>query len=262
MVTILSDVTKTVQALIIANVIAFFVQSTQPALAELLVFYPPLAIVRPWTFVTYMFLHGGLMHIGFNMLGLYFFGSAVETRMGANRFLVLYFLSGITGALLSMIFSVNAAVIGASAGVFGVMLAFARFWPDTPIMLWMIVPVPARIMVIIMTLLSIWSGFGGVGGGTAHFAHLGGFAGAWLYLKWWERGRTDFRKRAVSGPPELVKKVDDWRSIDASRVHEVNRGEVIRLMEKALTSGVVSLTPEECVFLSNFVPKDVVPFPT
>ncbi len=250
---------RVVQTLIIANVIAFFVQNTVPGFANALAFYPPFALMRPWTFVTYMFLHGGMMHILFNMLGLYFFGSAVETRMGERRFLVLYFLSGIAGALLSMIFSSRSAVIGASGGVFGIMLAFARFWPDNIIMVWGIIPVPARIMVIIMTLMSVWSGFGGSGGNTAHFAHLGGFVGAWLYLKWWERGRTDFKKRAVAGPPEVNKRVESWQSIDAAKVHEVNRGEVTRLLDKAGTNGIGALTPEERLFLSNFVPRDVVP---
>jgi membrane associated rhomboid family serine protease len=256
-------VTRTVQALIIANVIAYFLQSTQPALFSAFVFYPPLAFVRPWTFVTYMFLHGSMMHILFNMLGLYFFGSAVEGRMGQSRFLSLYFVSGITGALLSMVFSSNSPIIGASGGVFGVMLAFARYWPETVILVWGIIPVPARVMVIINTVMSIWFGFGGTGGNTAHFAHLGGFAGAWLYLKWWERGRTDFKKRAVAGPVEVVnKKIEGWRSIDATRIHEVNRGEVLRLIEKASKNGIGALTPEERLFLSNFVPTDTVPPPT
>ena len=254
--------TRVVQTLLFANIIAFFIQVTQPMFANALVFIPYLAWVRPWTFVTYMFLHGGMMHLAFNMLGLWFFGSGVETRMGSRRFLLLYFLSGITGALLSLVFSRSSAVIGASAGVFGVMLAFARFWPDTVIMIWGVIPVPARILVLITTVMSIWSGFGGGGGNTAHFAHLGGFAGAWLYLKWWERGRLDFRKRAVSGPPDVNTKVEGWRSIDTSHVHEVNRGEITRLLDKAGKDGISALTPEERLFLSNFVPKDVVLPPT
>ena len=255
--------TKVVQSLLIANIVAYFVQRTQPALTDALVFVPFLALARPWTFVTYMFLHGGMMHLVFNMLGLWFFGSGVETRMGSQRFMLLYFLSGISGALLSMVFSMGTAVIGASAGVFGVMLAFARFWPDTLIMVWGIIPVPARMLVIITTVMSVWSGFGGGGGNVAHFAHLGGFAGAWLYLKWWERGRGDFKKRAVSGPANVVKRVDGWRAIDLARVHQVNRDEVSRLMDKAAKEGAGSLTPEERLFLSNFVPTtDVVPPPT
>jgi membrane associated rhomboid family serine protease len=258
-------VTKVVQTLLIANVIAFFVQNTRPDIANAFVFVPYFMLTRPWTIVTYMFLHGGMMHLFFNMMGLWFFGSGVETRLGSTRFTVMYFLSGITGALLSTMFS-GSALIGASAGVFGVMFAFARFWPDTPIMVYMIIPVKARTLVIITTVLAFWSGFGGVSDGVAHFAHLGGFVGAWLYLKWWERGRTDFRKRAVAGPEEVVKRIvekpDAWRGIDLAKVHQVNRDEVGRLVDKAAKHGISALTPEERLFLSNFVPTDVVPPPT
>lgn len=251
--------TRVVRTLLFANVIAYLLQNVQPALTNAFAFVPYFAWTRPWTFVTYMFLHGSLMHIGFNMLGLWFFGSGVETRLGSSRFLWLYFLSGISGALLSMVLSPTAAVIGASAGVYGVMLAFARFWPDTVIMIWGIIPVPAWLLVIITTLMSVWSGFGGIGGGTAHFAHLGGFAGAWLYLKWLERARGRFRKKAVGGAPDVLKRVESYSAIDLARVHEVNRDEVGRLLDKASKEGVGALTPEERVFLSNFVPTDRVP---
>jgi membrane associated rhomboid family serine protease len=254
-------VTKVVQTLLIANVIAYFVQQTRPDIANAFVFVPYLMLSRPWTIITYMFLHGSTMHIFFNMMGLWFFGSGVETRLGSARFTVMYFLSGISGALLSTVFS-GSALIGASAGVFGVMFAFARFWPDTPIMVYMIIPVKARTLVIITTVLAFWSGFGGVSDGVAHFAHLGGFVGAWAYLKWWERGRGDFKKRAVAGPQEVVKRADGWRAIDISRIHQVNRDEVARLVDKAAKQGIASLTPEERLFLSNFVPSDVVPPPT
>src|SRR5438874_2079921 len=82
-----------------ADVAAFFLQMTQPALADWLVFVPRYVLLQPWTIVTYMFLHGNYMHILFNMLALYFFGPRVEDRIGSRRFTILYFLSGISGAL-------------------------------------------------------------------------------------------------------------------------------------------------------------------
>src|SRR5690606_6055110 len=144
-------VTPVVRALLMANVGVFFIQVTMPVLASALVFVPRLVLVRPWSLVTYMFLHGGLMHIGFNMLVLFFFGPRVEARIGSRRFAILYFISGISGALLSFLFSPNASVIGASAGVFGVMMAFAYYWPDAIIHIWGVLPVPARVLVIITT---------------------------------------------------------------------------------------------------------------
>ena len=116
--------TPLTRLLLMATVGAFFLQSVLPGLADALVFIPNLALVRPWTIVTYMFLHGGLMHLLFNMLALFFFGPRVEDRLGSRNFAWLYFLSGISGALLSLALSRGSPIIGASAGVFGVMLAF------------------------------------------------------------------------------------------------------------------------------------------
>src|SRR5262249_15762396 len=158
-------------------------------------FVPVLALYRPWTIVTYMFLHDGIMHILFNMLGLFFFGPQVEERLGSRQFVTLYFVGGVSGAVLSMFLAPTSAIIGASAAgmmggagaVLGVMLAFAFFWPNAPIYIWGILPVPARILVIVTTLLSLFSGLQGSRGGIADFAHLGGYAGAYLYLKWISR---------------------------------------------------------------------------
>ena len=248
--------TPVVRILLFANVGAYFLQMTQPMLANAFVFYPPAILVRPWTVLTYMFLHGSLMHLGFNMLALYFFGPRVEARLTSRRFTWLYFLSGLTGALLSLIFAPGAPIIGASAGVFGVMLGFAHFWPNEPIHIWGIIPVPARILVIITTVLAIWSGFGGSRSNIAHFAHLGGYAGAWVYLKWLDRKRGQFKRRVEAAPRETVERVLKWQAIDRQKVHEVNRDEVNRILDKINAHGIGSLTPQERIFLSNFVPAD------
>jgi len=253
-------VTPVVRSLLIANVGAFFLQmmlrTTMPGLVDLLVFVPQEVLWRPWTIVTYMFLHSGLMHLLFNMLALFFFGPRVEDRLGSRPFTILYFVSGISGALLSFALSPGAAIIGASAGVFGVMLAFAYYWPDTPILIWGIIPVPARILVIITTVFALWSGFGGSRGGTAHFAHLGGYVGAYAYLKWLGRSRTAFKKKATAAPVDASRKLAGWKSIDRARVHEVNLEEVDRILDKINAQGMGSLTEQERVFLAHFVPAD------
>lgn len=248
--------TPVVRALLIANIGAFFLQTMNPYLANAFVFVPAYALVRPWTILTYMFLHGGLMHLLFNMLGLYFFGPQVEAMIGSRRFTWLYFLSGLTGALASFIFSFGSPIIGASAGVFGVMMGFAHFWPHTPIHIWGIIPVPARLLVIITTVIAVYSGYTGRGGGVAHFAHLGGYAGAFLYLKWLDRKRGSFRKTVTAAPKEAVTKLEGWKSIDRQRIHEVNREEVDRILDKISAQGLGSLTAQEKIFLSNFVPPD------
>ena len=249
--------TPVVRLLLFANVGVYFLQRMMPGLTEAFEFIPAFAPIRPWTVITYMFLHApGLMHIGFNMIALVFFGPRVEDRLGSDRFAILYFLSGFTGALMSTIFSPGSAIIGASAGVFGVMLAFAHFWPNAPLLIWGILPVPARMLVIITTIITIWSGFTGAGGGVAHFAHLGGYAGAWLYVRWLDRARGAFKRKATAAPAAVNRQLESWRSIDLSKVHEVNRDEVGRLIEKVRVQGIGALTGPERVFLSGFLPSD------
>ena len=249
--------TPATRTILIATVAAFFLQFTLRGIENAFVFYPGDVLTHPWTMVTYMFFHAGVTHILFNMLGLYFFGPRVEARLGTRRFTILYFLSGVSGALLSLVLS-PAPIIGASAGVFGVMLAFAYFWPHELIYIYGVLPVPARVLVIITTVLSLWSGFSG-GGGIAHFAHLGGYAGAFLYLLWIQRAerraRGAFRRQVAKGAPR-VPAGTDFRSIDRSSIHEVNRAEVDRILDKISAQGIDSLTPEERIFLSNFVPMD------
>jgi membrane associated rhomboid family serine protease len=251
-------VTKWVQRLLIANVIMYFVQQSalngyqQYALS----FVPLLGaiIARPWTIITYMFLHAGLSHILFNMIALYVFGNRVEQRLGPNRFITLYFVSGIAGALLSFLFqNGNIPIVGASGAIFGVMLAYARFWPRDQFLFWGILPVEARWLVAISTLVALF----GIGSGVAHFAHLGGFLGGFIYLLYLERrhGAKKFREYASQGPgPDTL--ANKWQKVNRDSIHEVNRDEVNRILDKISATGLKSLTPQERLFLSNFVPPD------
>ena len=250
--------TPWVQRLLIANVLVFFLQSTVAGLQQQLEFIPALMLARPWTIVTYMFLHGGLTHILFNMIALYFFGPRVEQRIGSERFFSLYMISGITGGLLSFVFAPMAPIIGASGAIFGVMLAYARFWPRDRIYIWGVLPIEARWLVIGYTVLSLWGGFGGGASQTAHFAHLGGFVGGFLCLLYMQRhqGAKRFRKQATAVPQNRDALVGDWRKVDRTRIHAVNREEVDRILDKISKSGLASLTPQEKLFLSNFVPPD------
>ena len=249
--------TPWVQRLLIANVIVFFLQQTVAGLTQALQFVPIAILIRPWTTVTYMFLHGGISHILFNMIALYFFGSRVEQRLGPERFFTLYFVGGISGALMSFAFEPYAAVIGASAGVFGVMLAFARFWPRDQIFIWGIIPIEARWLVGIMTAMALFGGISG-GGGVANFAHLGGFVGAFFYLLFLERrhGSKRFKREATAIPAAVDAVLGNWKKVDRTSVHSVNKDEVNRILDKISAQGISSLTPQERLFLSNFVPPD------
>ena len=255
--------TPWVKRLIIANVIVFFLQQTAPGVTGMLAFVPRYILLQPWTVLTYMFVHGGLTHILFNMLALYFFGPRVEERIGSNKFITLYTLSGITGALMSLIFAPFSPIVGASGAIFGVMLAFARFWPDAQIYIMGILPLQARAAVILMAAISLWSGLQGSRTGVADFAHLGGFVGGWLYLVWLERAQGARKFRSKATPTVAKENLIQWRRVDPKAVHEVNRDEVNRILDKISAKGLNSLTPQERLFLSNFVPPDDrVPPPT
>ena len=251
--------TPWVSRLIVANVAVFLLQQLNPMLTGALVLVPSLIPLRPWSALTYMFLHGGITHLLFNMLGLYFFGPALETRLGGRRFLVLYFLSGLGGAVLSAVFpfSRHVPIVGASGAIFGVLLGFAWFWPRERIFLWGIVGIEARWLVLIMTALSLWGGASGARDGVAHFAHLGGFLGGWLYLKWMERwGPAAQWKRKAQAPlaprSSGTSALDRWKRIDPGALHPVNREELERVMAKVAAGGPAALTPAEREFLDRF----------
>lgn len=245
--------TPVVRILLFANIAVYVLQYLNPFLEPYFWFVPRSLFARPWTALTYMFLHDGLGHLFSNLLALFFFGPAVESRLGSRRFITLYFLSGFSGALLSAIFVPFAPILGASAAVFGVSLAFAFYWPNTVILLWGILPVPARVLVIFTTAFSIFSGISGAVPTIAHFAHLGGYAGAYVYLKLLERNRTAFRRRAATAPAEVTDRLKGWNRIDLATVHEANRPEVSRLVNKIREQGLGSLSGQERMFLSSFI---------
>jgi len=249
-------VTPWVLRILIATVLMFFVQQTASGVTSLLYLVPTEVLARPWTLVTYMFLHGGLGHIFWNMLGLYFFGPRVESRMGSQRFITLYLVSGIVGALFSVVLAPGARVLGASGAVLGVLMAFARFWPRERLYIWGVLPIEARWLVLIYAAIDIlgFNGFGRLG--VANVAHLGGFAGALLYLLFLERRQGARRFKQAATPRVAESALGNWRNVDRGSIHSVNREEVDRILDKISASGLASLTPQERQFLSNFVPPD------
>lgn len=250
--------TPWVGRLIFANVGMFLITMASPMLANQLVLVPAYIAYRPWTVVTYMFLHGGFMHLLFNMIALFFFGPRLEVRLGSRRFLALYFISGLAGALLSVPFSPYTGIIGASGAVFGVLLGFARYWPRERIYIWGVLPVEARVLVIVMVVLSLSGGFGGGRDGVAHFAHLGGFLGGYAYLRWIEaRSPAKKFKAAASGVAGRRLegergKLERWSRIDPEALHEINRERFDEVWSKLQSSGAGALSPREQAFLDRF----------
>jgi membrane associated rhomboid family serine protease len=252
--------TPWVKRLLIANVAVFFLQLTVPGgvVTQLLRFVPMYALKYPWTIVTYMFVHDptAVSHILFNMIALYFFGPRVEERLGSSHFIRLYLFSGIMGAVLSIFLGPRAAIVGASGAIFGVTLAFAKYWPRERIYVWGLLPVEVWLLVLIYGIMALFGGFSGGGGNTAHFAHLGGYLGAWIYLLWMERRAPSRQWKAKLEKPAKTVEIGNWKNIDTKSIHEVNRSEVDRILDKINEKGIGSLTPAERTFLSNFVPPD------
>lgn len=248
--------TKWTGRLILATVAMYALSYVFPPLWGKMVLVPVFIFIRPWTVVTYMFLHAGFMHILFNMIALYFFGPRVEQRLGGRHFLRLYFASGIAGALLSLVFTPQARIVGASGAIFGVMLAFAIYWPRVRIYIWGVLPIEARWLVGIMTAFALYGGFSGQVSGVANFAHLGGFLGGYLYLKWmvWRSPARQF-KRQVEGTRSSDKELmEKWRAIRAEALHEANRSAYDEIARKVEGPGMAALTDRERAFINRFSP--------
>lgn len=144
----------------------------------------------PWQLVTYAFLHGNFMHIAFNMYGLWLFGTEIENLVGRKAFLQLYFASVISAALMQLLVTSMTGniypTVGASGGVFGLLLAYGIFFPNRKLMLLIPpIPMPAWLFVTLYAVLEMTLGVTGSQEGVAHFAHLGGMVGGFLVINHW-----------------------------------------------------------------------------
>lgn len=257
--------TPWVTRLLIANVAVFIVIQTSPGLYRDLAFYPPAVLFRPWTLISYMFLHAGLGHLVFNMIGIFFFGPRLEMKLGGSTFVRFYLLAGIGGAVAQAVFATAAPMVGASAGVYAVLAGFAYFWPHERILLiFPPIPIKAWILVSVLFAIAIYSGITDTQAGVAHFAHLGGAVVGFAFLKWWEwrRGsaKRTFQKkmggdRSKSGFVGDRTAVARWKGISVESLHELNREEVERLMAKVKDGGPSSLSTSEREFLDRMAAR-------
>jgi membrane associated rhomboid family serine protease len=194
-------------ALIVANVAMFLLQMVAPGVMLPLALWPvghaPAGVTAgfaPWQLVTYAFLHGGLAHLAFNMFGLYMFGNAIEQVLGGRRYITYYLVCTVSAAVTQLIFAgITGAyypTLGASGAVFGLLLAYAIYFPNNRVMLlFPPIPMPARVFVVVYAVLELYLGVTGTQAGIAHFAHLGGLIGGFALLTYWRGSR---RGRPVS----------------------------------------------------------------
>ena len=186
------------KALLIANVAVFGLQYLLGSVIEIFFAlwpfgsaqagYPPF---RPWQLLTYGFLHGNLAHLFFNMFAVFMFGSEIERLFGSRRYLTYYLLCVIGAALMHLIVVYVAGMdlapaVGASGGVFGLLLAFGMAWPHRKLMLlFPPIPMPAWLFVTLYGVLELYLGITQTAQGVAHFAHLGGMATGFVLIRYW-----------------------------------------------------------------------------
>jgi membrane associated rhomboid family serine protease len=186
------------RALVLANVGVFLLQQLAPQLMlGLFALWPPASgLFHVWQLITYAFLHGNLAHIFLNMFALYMFGRGLEMYWGGRRFVIYYFVCVVSAALTQLLVEGASGgtepVVGASGGVFGVLLAFAWYFPRQRLIVLPIpIPVPAWLFVTIYAAIELFSGLTRTQQSVAHFAHLGGMLGGALCILYW-RARHRF----------------------------------------------------------------------
>lgn len=181
-------------------------------------FYPKSQYFHWWQFVTHMFMHGGFWHVFFNMFTLYMFGSVLERVWGPKKYLLFYFVTGLGAAALHTgvewmqclhwehIVNTGAAAdaiaanrsiqalcmtptVGASGAIYGLLLGYAMLFPDSRMtLLFPPITLKAKWFVLIFAVIELLTGVTGVGGGIAHFAHLGGMLFGLILILWWKKG--------------------------------------------------------------------------
>jgi membrane associated rhomboid family serine protease len=191
----MSNVPQAVKSIIIINVLAWIMTTLDKN--GIILSYCSLCpghgmLYRPWTFVTYMFLHGGFAHLFFNMYALYIFGSVLERVWGTKKFLFYYFATGIGAGLIHIGIQVltndAAPTIGASGAIFGLLLGYAMLYPDSIMgLIFPPVTMKAKWFVLIYAGIELLLGVSGAQSGVAHFAHLGGLVVGLVLMFYWKK---------------------------------------------------------------------------
>jgi membrane associated rhomboid family serine protease len=261
-------ITPWVGRLIIANAVVLLLLMTLFTSRDLftaLQFSPRTALTRPWTFVSYLFVHAGLLHLLGNMLMLYVFGTAVESRMGSRNFILYYLYCGVGAAVFSLLLASVMPVgpfVGASGAVLGVAVAFAWFWPDAELIVFPIpFPIKARTLVIGLVVFDVVASRLWPNDGIAHLAHLGGAIFGYVFFR-----MQTFSRRLPSQPSRTVERVVMVQSGSAESEHRTPvtpirprhridadpvTAEVDRVLDKISEKGLSSLTPAERRFLDE-----------
>ncbi|HEX2723838.1 MAG TPA: rhomboid family intramembrane serine protease [Gemmatimonadaceae bacterium] len=249
--------TPAVQWLIAANVGVYFLQLTlfgpQPVFS-IFGLDPARFPSEWWALATYMFVHAGLWHLVFNMLSLWMFGPRIESVWGARGFTYFYLWCGVGGAVAHLLFSGNAGLVGASAAVMGVLLAYALRWPDEEVYLFAVIPMKTRWLVVWLALINLAMGISSTSGGSGigWFAHLGGLAFGWIYLRASAFGGLDNFRRWVSPVPEEPE--DGLRAVPRSRPRRARTDRSEGIDDVVAKSNAVAARPARSATIPRISP--------
>lgn len=250
-------ISPAVKALLIANGLIFILQLLTGQTLTLYFGLTPAVVLHRlavYQLVTYMFLHGGLLHIAMNMFILWMFGVAIEQTWGTKRFLFYYFLTGIAGGLFTIAFNPSSLVptIGASGAIYGLLAAYAVLFPNQTIYLYFLFPMKVKYAVLLFVGLEFLASLGSTPDGVGHLAHLGGAVVGFLYLK------ADWRIRRFLRFISPVRIIESLRYGHKTRKMEKNRQEtadvmkrVDRILDKINSVGIENISEGERHFLGN-----------
>lgn len=221
----------------------------------------------PWQLITYMFMHGGLMHLLFNMLALWMFGMELENTWGSKRFAIFYLVcglgAGVANLLIAPLVGQGAPTVGASGAVFGVLVAFGMMFPERPIYIYFLLPVRAKFFVAAYIGLELFYGVTGTTDGVAHFAHLGGAAVGFLLVlidrgtipvKSWIHRLGGSRSRPY---PTYGRMDEKYQEVHEAKFYDIKTGQqkgsagkttqeqIDAILDKISEGGYQSLTEEE-----------------
>lgn len=245
-----SRLTSAVQWLIAINLVVYFVQLTilKPGDVQLALGFQTKDLGHQWwTIGTYMFVDGGFWALALNMYALWLFGPRLERKWGGREFVRFYLFCGLGGWFAHLAFVPgDSLLLGASAAVFGVMLAYASLWSEEPLFVFGVIPTTVRWLVIFVGVLNIVGGITTTGaqGGIAYLAHAGGIAAGWLYLRMTAAVNLEQVRQSVSPVPDEPEDVPPRavpRTLPRSRARErENIDDVVARSNAAVTRQTAS----------------------
>ena len=255
------SMTPAIKALIVVNAAVFAVSLfVGEQFLQLFGLVPERVLHDRWIWqpASYLFIHGGFMHLFFNLFALWMFGMPVEAQWGKTEFLKYYFICGLGAAAASIAVNPHSLVpvVGASGPIYGLLVAFAMLYPDSVVYVYFLIPVKAAHMAILFGVLEFFAGATGATPGIARFAHLGGMVTGYLYLRWWWTAKIKAKAawRGLAAGVAAARPERPRPSLPAmpGAREEDGMAEMDRLLDKILVSGFESLTEAERDFMRRY----------